>query len=449
MADDWAVVSHEPSAPASSAPADPWAVVSHDDSGKSFSVSSTLKQYFDKVNPVTQAQGLAETARHPGLAMNAYGETNAKLAHAVAESFKSGHYSEAVRHSLSYMLQAVPGLGAALDEAGNKAGSGDYEGAIADTAALATNLVMGKVGPKVLDAATEPGVVPTPSDAGRAAVAAVKAGAPDVAAGAGKMAVGGAVDAAIEATGIPGASYVAHGAGIGGGLAGALQIGRGIKSGFKAGVESMNESLAPAKASVSTEVAPSAPPPLPGPSLDEIAKGLGAKDFESATAQQQTMAKEAWGKINGTATAANAPAAPQAPSPLPESHQLGAAPAKPLITPAPPDTSGVIKEWKPTILEKEPAEVAPKKVITIRSIDELIDAMRTKLEQRGAVEPGYKWNAPPKNPRWDEGSPTNTIKADMPQTKILKPAQTAMVSPKAINLAQQLVNELAKKKKAK
>ncbi len=111
-------------------------------------VGDTLKQYWDKINPVSGAQSVAQAVTHPIDTAKAYGEQNAKLADAAKESFKKGEYSQALRHTLSYFLNGIPGIGSALDEAGNKAGAGDIKGAIADTAALATNIA----GPKITEA---------------------------------------------------------------------------------------------------------------------------------------------------------------------------------------------------------------------------------------------------------------------------------------------------------
>lgn len=118
-------------------------------------VGDTLKQYWDKINPVTQAKDLTDTVLHPLDAIKHYGESNAKLAESAKESFHKGEYGQAVRHTLSYFLNGIPGLGSALDEAGNKAKSGDYNGAIADTAALATNIAAAHAAPKIASAAAD------------------------------------------------------------------------------------------------------------------------------------------------------------------------------------------------------------------------------------------------------------------------------------------------------
>ncbi len=112
-------------------------------------IGETLSQFWDKVNPVTGAQGIVHAVTNPGETIKGYGESNAKLLAAAKESLKKGEYSQALRHTLGYALNAIPGVGSAIDEAGNKAGAGDYKGAIADTAALATNLV----GPQIAEGA--------------------------------------------------------------------------------------------------------------------------------------------------------------------------------------------------------------------------------------------------------------------------------------------------------
>lgn len=122
-------------------------------------IGDTLKQYWDKINPVTGAQGIAHAVANPATTFKDYGSQTEELGKKAVDSFKSGDYVSGVRHGLSYFLNAIPGLGSALDEAGNKAEKGDVKGAIADTAALATQLAAAKAIPAVADAAAEPGAV--------------------------------------------------------------------------------------------------------------------------------------------------------------------------------------------------------------------------------------------------------------------------------------------------
>jgi hypothetical protein len=143
-----------------------------DDDWKIFSNEATkpkekglIEQYWDRMNPAAQARGVVQTIEHP---VDKYSTPTAHLLQEAQDSFdkaskssnlldKMGHGADGVRHTLSYFLNGFPGVGEILDEAGNKAASGDYKGAIADTAALATMIASGHYGPKVLDAATEPG----------------------------------------------------------------------------------------------------------------------------------------------------------------------------------------------------------------------------------------------------------------------------------------------------
>jgi hypothetical protein len=119
-----------------------------------------LQSFYDQTalfHPKEAAQGLVNTVLHPGQALKAYGEQNSAIAQRAQNAFSAGNYSEAARHALDYILQAVPGLGARLDAAGTKMSQGDIGGGLADTASIATDYIIGpKVAAKILDAATEP-----------------------------------------------------------------------------------------------------------------------------------------------------------------------------------------------------------------------------------------------------------------------------------------------------
>ncbi len=97
-------------------------------------IGDTLKQYWQKINPVTQAKSLVSGVANPSQTVKGYGQQNDELLQRAKDAFKSGNHAEGVRHSLMYLLNGIPGVGSALDEAGNKAGTGDYKGAVADTA---------------------------------------------------------------------------------------------------------------------------------------------------------------------------------------------------------------------------------------------------------------------------------------------------------------------------
>lgn len=245
-------------------------------------IGDTLKQYWAKINPVTAAQAMVHAAVHLPESLKNYGADNEKIGNAAIDAFKGGDYASGLRHSIDYFAQMIPGLGSSLDEAGNKVQKGDYKGAIADTAALATQIVAGKVGPKILDAATEPGAA---GNAARAVTTPVKKAAsvvadaatnPHVLKGTG-AAIGGAVG---HATGIPGA-----------GLAGAY-VGR------EAGAAIADRFSGP-------------PAPEIPPIYDEIAKSLGGKDYASLG----PAAQEAVQKFAANQQAAAPPMEAPAPDP--------------------------------------------------------------------------------------------------------------------------------------
>lgn len=166
---DWDVVSTTPIASATSAPADSggWDVVSHapvkkESENKSLlsDVGDVLGQYFDKINPVKGAQGLVNGVMHPLDTIKAYGAQNAAIEQKAEDAFKAGNYGEGVRHIIGYLANGLPGIGSELDSAGDKAQKGDIKGSVADTAALATNLLGPKLAGKIVDALPD---VSTPS----------------------------------------------------------------------------------------------------------------------------------------------------------------------------------------------------------------------------------------------------------------------------------------------
>jgi hypothetical protein len=108
--------------------------------GGGFSIPEILKQYVSQVNPATMVASAAHAVTNPSETWQGYTASNADLAAKAEAAFKKGNYTEGVRHSLGYLLNGIPGLGAAIDRAGDKAQSGDTNGAIADTAALATQI---------------------------------------------------------------------------------------------------------------------------------------------------------------------------------------------------------------------------------------------------------------------------------------------------------------------
>lgn len=194
--------------------------------GKTGPVSRFVSNAMEQANPVTLLQGMGETLLHPIEAGKRYLEQNADLAGKTAESFKSRHYLEGVRHGLNLALNAVPGLGAASDAAGGQINEGDVAGGLGKAAGAGLAVVEGSKLPAVARGAAEV-VNAAPS----VIKAAAKAGGADIASGVLKAGTG----AAVQALPIP--SALKFGAGFEMGREGAKQIGRGVKAGYKAGAE--------------------------------------------------------------------------------------------------------------------------------------------------------------------------------------------------------------------
>src|SRR5579885_2552301 len=92
------------------------------------SFSNYLQEYWDKINPVTAARGVGNAVVHPLDTANAYIQQQRQILQNAESAYKEGNYSEAARHAMNWFLNGIPGVGAALDEAGNKMASGDIGG---------------------------------------------------------------------------------------------------------------------------------------------------------------------------------------------------------------------------------------------------------------------------------------------------------------------------------
>ena len=74
---------------------------------------------------------------------------NEAIARKAEASFKAGNYAEGMRHALGYVLNAVPGLGAKIDELGDQAGSGQ-PGAFSNAMGQATSIGLQSAAPELL-----------------------------------------------------------------------------------------------------------------------------------------------------------------------------------------------------------------------------------------------------------------------------------------------------------
>jgi hypothetical protein len=263
-------------------------------------IGDTLKQYWDKASPVKQAQSVADTAASPLAAGKGYIQQQNDLAGKATDSFKKGQYLDSVRHGLMYMLNGIPGVGALLDQAGNKAENGDYKGAVADTGALATYLLEGKAIGSGTQALTEPGAITQPivnaarkvGDVSAATGAAVKAATPGVVGG---LATVGAGEVLSK---IPGMEWPAR-------LAVAWPGARMITGGVKAGARAFATELATRRAAVAQA----------GADADAAALALANHIKDTVPAAEPSSVTEE----------AATPPEPTGPVPLPPERQLPAA----------------------------------------------------------------------------------------------------------------------------
>ena len=110
----------------------------------------SVNRALDFMNPVSLAKGIGSAIASPIETLKGIGAAQDVARGKAVESFKKGDYMEAARHGLNYL---VPFAGPGLDKAGDKAESGDFQGAIEDTVnttgAAMVPLPLGKLPAKV------------------------------------------------------------------------------------------------------------------------------------------------------------------------------------------------------------------------------------------------------------------------------------------------------------
>lgn len=380
-------------------------------------ISDTIHQYLQKINPVTMAQAMVHAAANLGETVKQYGADNQHIGTAAIDAFKKGDYATGLRHSIDYLAQVVPGFGTSLDEAGNKVQSGDYKGAIADTGALATQIIAGKIAPKVLDVATEPG-------AGARVASAVFNPAVRAAGAIAKTATDPNI---LKTAGAAVGGYIGHQVG---GTEGAIAggyIGRQAT-----GALSRKLAAAPALDEVPTVQPPPpvATPPIPiDPTLEGLSQSLTGKPFAKLTPAMQAQITDMASKVRPVNASAPQPAptvttpdvpAPAsqsttAPPPAPGSEIPSANVASVAPEPSPP-------EARPTISQEDgkPLMFSDTADLSTLSPSDRFNVLRDRLRQsmvdRGMVPKDYVWDAPSKAPRFDEGGPSETVKPDKAKT---------------------------------
>lgn len=81
---------------------------------------------------------------------HAMGAENVALWQKAKDAYDRGDYIGAAAHALNYAVNGVPGLGGALDRAGEKFAAGDVAGGIGDTLGTATNFYLGAKVPEAI-----------------------------------------------------------------------------------------------------------------------------------------------------------------------------------------------------------------------------------------------------------------------------------------------------------
>jgi hypothetical protein len=223
---------------------------------------------FIQNSPIGAVQFLAEAMRHPQSAVSGLLHAGDAPLQSAKDAWKQGDYGAAAVHFFNYLISPIGG--AAMDAAGNDFNRGEYLHGLAKTGGIATSIYAGAKAPQLLDTATD--VAPRVIAATRAAV---KEGAPDVAAGVGKAVVG-------EVAGkIPGLEWPVR---IGIQYPAVRQIGRGLKQGAAA-----------AKSAYAGEAAGAAPDIAAAPAadaedagmLDDFAQSLAGRKFKNLTQDEQ------------------------------------------------------------------------------------------------------------------------------------------------------------------
>ena len=107
-------------------------------------------------SPIGAVQGMAEAIRNPSAMVKSALSENERLAQEAKSAFGSGDYATSARKGANFLLNAMPGLGSALDAASDDFAAGDYARGTAKTLGLASNMLVGKYGPNVMDKVTSP-----------------------------------------------------------------------------------------------------------------------------------------------------------------------------------------------------------------------------------------------------------------------------------------------------
>lgn len=240
---------------------------------------SAAKNFWGQVNPLVPSDTVSHAIHHPidtaVAAVKGYGEQNGKILQRAEDSYKAGDYSGAAAHGLHYILNGVPGVGAALDEAGDQAKNGDIGGAVGKTLGLATNLIAGAKAPELAGKLAD--VMPQYADAIKGRVIPPPATPEGAFAAAHDIPVPASVNSGNKFTSAV-ESHLANSMGSSGVMAKAA--------------DASKEALARTGSEIADQVAPLATPETAGESLQAGAEARQAAIPEAQAAQDAALAQK-------------------------------------------------------------------------------------------------------------------------------------------------------------
>jgi hypothetical protein len=296
MGSPLSIVSSQPDAPPATRPtASPLRIVSSQpDAGP---VSRAASSFWQTVNPASQYAALGNSlynlVTHPINTLTQVGKDNDAPRVAAKEAFDRGDYTEGVRHSVNWLLNAIPGLGSQMEKASDQAQAGDVAGGIGTTLGVGTNLALASKSPAIIEAAPR---------VAKAAGSGVVAAAPKVAGGAAMIGAG-------EVLGkVPGMEWPAR---IGLGYPGVRKVFQGLKDGVEAAKSSWSGAEASGVPVASPEAAASADTEM----LDKIAQGQGYSSYAKMPDSGKATVDALYQRMTsaGDATSTSTPSAPSAP----------------------------------------------------------------------------------------------------------------------------------------
>ncbi len=116
------------------------------------SISNAVGEFWNKVNPITAAQGINAAVHDPLSAAKAAGTQTGDIYNKMKDSWDKGDHIAAIRHGINYALSGIPGLGASIEDAQDKQAAGNYSGATGASLGIGANLALPAKVPQIMGA---------------------------------------------------------------------------------------------------------------------------------------------------------------------------------------------------------------------------------------------------------------------------------------------------------